>query len=61
MKWVQFIDVIRDYESDTFSASGSEISLAEAEKVAEELLANWTDKYLDGVSIDVFLDKVRGV
>ncbi len=61
MKWIQFIDIIRDYESDTFSGSGSGISLAEAERVAEELLANWMDKHLDGVQIDVFLDKVRGL
>ncbi len=52
---------ILDYESDTFSASGSQITVLEAEKVADEIIANWIDKYLDGVTINVFLDKVRGV
>ena len=52
---------IKEYESDTFSASGSKITHQEAEKVANELIANWKDKYLDGVQIDVFLDKVRGI
>ncbi len=57
----KLLQVLMAYESDTFSASGSKITKAEAKKVANELIADWIDTHLDGVSIDIFLDKVRGV
>lgn len=61
MTFQKFINEIHEYESDTFSAHGSRITWSEANKVAQEILANWFDKHIDGVTIDVFLDKVRGL
>ena len=58
---IQLINEILIYESDTFSAKGSEITQIEAQKVANEIIANWVSRYLDGNLIDVFLDKVRGL
>ena len=54
-----FADLISDYESDTFSASGSEITPAEAIEVAQRILAVWIDDRLDGVIIDGTLAEVR--
>lgn len=56
----ELVKEIVEYESDTFSASSSEITTEEADKVAHELVANWKMNYLDGVQIDTFLDKIRG-
>ena len=59
MKIEQFAEIISEYESDTFSAVGSEITPAEAREVAEVLLAVWVDEHLDGVRIDAVLDGLR--
>lgn len=50
---------IAEYESDTFSAEGSNITPDEALKVASELVAMWTERNLDGVIITEMLDDVR--
>lgn len=55
----ELADQIKDYESDTFSASGSEITDEEAVATAEQLLDWWNEKNLDGVSIDAALFEVR--
>lgn len=55
----QFVDVIKDYESDTFSAEGSEITATEAQQVACRLI-NWlVENRLDGVMIDGMLSDIR--
>jgi len=54
-----FADLISDYESDTFTASGSAITPAEAIEVAQRILAVWIDDRLDGVIIDGVLAELR--
>ncbi len=55
----QFIDYIREYESDTFSAEGSQITATEAQQVAYRLM-NWlVENRLDGVMIDSILSDIR--
>ena len=56
----QFVDMIREYESDTFSAEGSEITPTEAQQVAYRLINGWAEEHLDGVSIDHILYDIRG-
>ncbi len=50
---------LMEYESDTFSATGSKITQLEAEQVADRLVKSWISKYLDGVSIAVLLEEFR--
>lgn len=59
MKFEQFVEIIGEYESDTFSAQGSQITPEEAREVAEVILATWVDDHLDGVRIDAVLDGLR--
>ena len=59
MTFDQFVKSIETYESDTFSAEGSEITHVEATKVAERYLDSIED-HMDGIGIDVYLDEVRG-
>ena len=59
MKFEDLVKHIKEYESDTFSAEGSEITQEEAEKVAERLIGVWVDENLDGVSIDSVLADIR--
>jgi len=54
------IQTILEYESDTFSAAGSNISEEEAEKVAESIINGWIENNLDGVIISSALDEIRG-
>ena len=54
-----FIEQIMEYESDTFSASASQITPDEARDVARVILAIWIDDHLDGVRIDAVLDGLR--
>ena len=55
----QFAEMIGEYESDTFSAQGSEITKEEAMEVAKAILAHWIDSRLDGVIIDGTLAEIR--
>ncbi len=55
----QLTQVIRDYESDTFSATESCILPYEAHLAAEYLLSRWVEQYLDGIAISSVLDDVR--
>jgi len=50
---------IMEYESDTFSASGSKITREEADFIAEKLLEFWSKENLDGISITNILDVAR--
>jgi len=50
---------IAEYESDTFSAEGSEITADEALFIAEELITMWAEHHLDGVIITEFLEEKR--
>jgi hypothetical protein len=47
----RLVEYIEEYESDTFSASGHNITHDEAVRVANRLIESWTDRLLDGVSI----------
>lgn len=59
MKYDKFVKYIKEYESDTFSAEGSQITDKEANLVAEKFLASCVDNRMDGVTIDVYLDAIR--
>lgn len=58
MTFKQFVEMICEYESDTFSAEGSQITEDEAIKVAEKYLDS-VEAHIDGVGIDARLDEVR--
>jgi len=51
--------IILDYESDTFSAEGSQITEVEAKRVAQLLITWLIDNRLDGDLIDGLLYEVR--
>jgi len=59
MTFDKFVEYIFEYESDTFSADGSEINLVEARKVAELLLGEFVENDLDGVAINAAFEEVR--
>lgn len=59
MTFDEFVTVIEGYESDTFSAKGSEITHEEALAVGERLLDNYANNRLDGVLIDGALSDIR--
>jgi hypothetical protein len=48
------------YDSDTFSAFGSDMTEDEAEAVAEALVKHWIEWELDGLMITSRLEDVRG-
>lgn len=50
---------IKEYESDTFTAEGSEITDDEALRVARRIIQWTVDNRLDGVMIDEFLSDIR--
>lgn len=50
---------IAEYESDTFSAEGSNITADEALKVANELVTMWAERNLDGDLITEMLNDIR--
>lgn len=52
------IDEVRSYESDTFSAEGSEITLDEAQEIASKFISRIIDN-TDGVTISAMLDTIR--
>lgn len=55
------IEEIRSYESDTFSAEGSEITLDEAQSVAVKLINRiyGDDSSLDGILLSSILEDIR--
>lgn len=53
------VEYIKEYESDTFSASGWEITDAEAVRVARRLIQWFIDNRLDGVLIADIMDDLR--
>ena len=57
--YAKLLQDIREYESDTFSASTSGITDNEVILVAEKLIDGWSDNHLDGVSIDSVLYDIR--
>lgn len=56
-KWVKGV---LEYESDTFSASGSKITPKEAAAVVESIIESYFENHLDGVTISNKLDELRG-
>jgi hypothetical protein len=52
-------DEIMKYESDTFSASGSEITLEEAEELSQMIITDWIENQLDGITISDALSTLR--
>lgn len=58
MKFEQLVNEIMEYESDTFTASGFELTRAEATYMAERLL-DWVATYTDGVRLDALLYELR--
>lgn len=50
---------IFEYESDTFSAEGSEITADETETVARKILYSFAENNLDGVLINNLLTEIR--
>lgn len=57
--FARLLQDIKEYESDTFSASGSGITDAEIILVAGKLIDGWSENHLDGVSIDAILYDIR--
>ncbi len=57
----ELIDTILKYESDTFSAEGSEISREEATKIAQRMIKVWIEHDLDGLWIQEWLDDIRDI
>lgn len=58
MNWNGLIELIAEYESDTFSASASDLTSEEVELIAKRLLDN-VESNLDGVTISAYLDEIR--
>ncbi len=56
--FMQLLETIRTYESDTFSAEGSGISGEEVVLVANKLIDGLIEN-LDGVQIDAALSEIR--
>lgn len=54
---VRLLQVIREYESDTFSADGSGLKDYEAEQIAAHLI-DGIEEHLDGVRLSAILDDV---
>lgn len=63
-KFIELKRVIKDYESDTFSAEGSELTDLEAETIAERLIIRAIQHLidcdsLDGIDITEELEAIR--
>lgn len=54
----KLVVLIREYESDTFSAEDSKITLGESQLIAAKLIDRIED-HLDGVTISAILDEIR--
>lgn len=50
---------VAEYESDTFSAIGSNLSVIEAREVVETLIKTFFEDHVDGIVISQALDVVR--
>ncbi len=64
LKYHELIDVVREYESDTFSASGSKLKRGEAKKIAEKLVVEDIQsridmERMDGLDITDLLEEIR--
>ncbi len=64
-KYKELVSEIREYESDTFSASAQEITATEAREVAkqfiiEDIQARIDTDTMDGVMIQEVLNDIRG-
>jgi hypothetical protein len=57
--WHSFLKQIQEYESDTFSAVRSKITLKEAGDIAEKILSAWIENQLDGVMLSEALSELR--
>lgn len=63
-KIAELRDMIAEYESDTFSASSSEVTEEEIDTIAEILISNAIQKMidtetLDGVRLSAELEEIR--
>lgn len=54
----KLMNLIREYESDTFSADGSNLKSWEADQIAAKLIDQIED-HLDGVRLSAILDEIR--
>lgn len=54
----RLFQLIEQYESDTFRASGSEINLSEIDEVAVKLI-DGIEEHLDGVRLSAILNEIR--
>ena len=61
MNKTQFVKMIMNYESDTFSGSGFKVKREEARKIADMCISHFVDNHLDGTLLDVFLAEIRGL
>ncbi len=59
MTFYKLVKHIQEYESDTFTAKGAEITKAEAVRVVENLLESWVANHLDGAVITGILGSLR--
>lgn len=55
----ELVKEVMEYESDTFSASGAEITEEEARKVVEKIVRDLWDAHIDGVKINFALADIR--
>ncbi len=59
LSYAEFLEVIGEYESDTFSASGNKLTQEETKEIAQRCLSLFKDNYLDGILISEFLEEIR--
>lgn len=65
VKFNELLNIIAEYESDTFSAIGSRLTIEEAEEVAYKLLIPSINRLIegdtmDGLMITEVLEEIRG-
>lgn len=56
----QLVQEIKDYESDTFSSEGSELTWEEAKELAEKAIRYFILNIMDGVKLSDWLEDIRG-
>jgi hypothetical protein len=56
----ELLQTIKEYDSDTFFAKGSDLTEEEAYDLAARCIHNFIDNRLDGVLLDSFLSEIRG-
>jgi len=59
MKFSELVEHIKEYESDTFSASCSNLTDEEAIKLAERCIDFFINHDLDGIKLDNWLYHIR--